>query len=77
MITFWSKFPLIATQNQLDFLEMRLCGPADWKIPELMVILTKGWKHQFCLLLVSNDLLWEASQTATRCCNTKTTTLQT
>lgn len=41
MINFWSEFPLIATHNQSDFLEMCPCGPADWKIPELMVILTK------------------------------------
>lgn len=37
----------------------------------------EGWKHQFCLLLFSNDLLWEASQTAKRRCNIKTTTVQT
>lgn len=29
------------------------------------------WQHQFCLSLVSNDLLWEASDATKRCCNKK------
>lgn len=35
------------------------------------------WQLQFCLSLVTNDLLWEASDATKRCCNTKRTTLQT
>lgn len=57
------------------FLETRPYGPAGWNI--LDGHSHNGWRHQLCLLLVCNDLLWEASLTAKRCCNTKTTTLQT
>lgn len=42
ILNFWSEVPLNVTQNQLDFLETRLCGQADWKLPEQMVILTEG-----------------------------------